>query len=207
MTVVPHNTSPEKEIGKSKKNDLQVLSFESAREWELWLSQNYELLSGIWVRFFKKETGITTITYDEALDGALCYGWIDGQVNKLDEKSYIRKFTPRRRKSMWSKRNIDHVSRLEKEGKMRPSGIKEVENAIKDGRWEKAYDSPGKMEIPEDFLQELSKDKKALEFFGSLNKTNKYTIGWRFQTAKTAVMREKRMKEILGMMQKGEKFH
>jgi uncharacterized protein YdeI (YjbR/CyaY-like superfamily) len=108
---------------------------------------------------------------------------------------------------MWSKRNIDHVSRLEKEGKMQSSGIREVENAKKDGRWERAYDSPGKMEIPEDFIQELSKNENALEFFESLNKVNKYSIGWRLQTAKNQETREKRIKEILAMMGKDEKFH
>jgi len=207
MAVKQEITPLKKEADKSEKVDIPILSFESQKDWEEWLSRNYDLQVGIWVRFFKKGSGIKTLVYDQALDGALCFGWIDGQVKKLDENSYIQKFTPRRARSMWSKRNIDHVSRLEKEGKMQPSGIKEVEKAKKDGRWERAYDSPGNMEIPDDFLRELSKNKKALEFFDSLNKTNKYTIGWRLQTAKSAESREKRMKEILIMMDKGEKFH
>ena len=190
-----------------RKSELQIISFESQNHFERWMEENNSLTEGIWVRFYKKNSFTKSINYDKALDVALCYGWIDGQVKKFDELSYIQKFTPRRSKSMWSKRNIDHVSRLEKEGKMQPSGIKEVEKAKKDGRWERAYDSPGNMEIPDDFLRELSKNKKALEFFDSLNKTNKYTIGWRLQTAKSAESREKRMKEILIMMDKGEKFH
>lgn len=193
--------------GKPEKPELQILSFRKAQEFDIWLEQNNTMTSGLWIRFYKKDSGIATIRYQEALDVALCYGWIDGQVKKYDADSYLQKFTPRRTKSMWSKRNVDHIARLEKEGRMRPAGIKEVENAKKDGRWEKAYDSPGNMEVPEDFMQELSKKKKALEFFESLNKVNKYSIGWRLQTAKNPEARAKRMAEILEMMEKEKKFH
>jgi len=192
---------------ESEKKDLPIISFVSKEEFETWLEQNYMNTKGIWIRLFKKDSGILTVIYKEALDIALCYGWIDGQVKKYDEKSYLQKFTPRRSKSMWSKRNIEHISRLEKEGKMKPSGINEVEKAKKDGRWEKGYDSPGNMVVPDDFINELSKNKKSLEFFNTLNKTNKYTIGWRLQTAKNPETREKRIKEILIMMEKEEKFH
>jgi uncharacterized protein YdeI (YjbR/CyaY-like superfamily) len=191
----------------SEKPDLRILSFASQLEFESWLEQNHTETNGIWLRFYKKNSGIETINYDEALDVALCYGWIDGQVKKYDEHSYLQKFTPRRANSMWSKRNKEHVARLEKEGKMKPSGIKEVEKAKTDGRWEKAYDSPGSMVVPDDFILELVKNKKALEFFESLNKTNKYTIGWRLQTAKNEATREKRLKEILMMMENEKKFH
>jgi len=197
----------ETEVSNSEKNDLQIISFVSQEEFENWLEQNQTNTKGIWIRFFKKDSGITTLFYKEALDVALCYGWIDGQVKKYDDVSYLQKFTPRRSKSMWSKRNVDNVIRLENEGKLKPSGIKEIENAKKDGRWERAYDSPGKMEVPEDFILELTKNKKALEFFESLNKTNRYTIGWRLQTAKNVETRAKRMKEILIMMENGFKFH
>ena len=159
------------------------------------------------MRFYKKNSGIETINYYEALDVALCYGWIDGQVKKYDENSYLQKFTPRRPKSMWSKRNKEHVARLEKEDRMKPSGLKEVEKAKGDGRWEKAYDSPNQMVVPDDFIEKLSKNKKAFAFFESLNKTNKYAIGWRLQTANNTEIREKRMKEILLMMDKEIKFH
>ena len=189
------------------KSELQIISFVSQNRFESWLEENNSLNEGIWVRFYKKDSLIISLNYREALDVALCYGWIDGQVKKYDDLSYIQKFTPRRSKSMWSKRNKDHVSRLENENRMKPSGIREVEKAKNDCRWDKAYDSPGKMIVPDDFILELSKNKKALEFFESLNKTNKYTIGWRLQTAKNAEARGKRMKEILSMMEKGEKFH
>lgn len=196
-----------KEAIKSDKSDLQIVSFLSQDEFEHWLEQNNDNTKGIWVRFFKKDSGMPTIVYNEALDVALCYGWIDGQVKKYDENSYIQKFTPRRPKSMWSKRNIDHVARLLEEGRMKPSGIKEAEKAKNDGRWEKAYDSPGNMVVPEDFIQELTKNEKALEFFGSLNRVNKYSIAWRLQTAKNPETRDKRIKEILIMLEKGAKFH
>ena len=189
------------------KTDLQILSFVTQDHFESWMEENNTLTEGIWVRFYKKDSVTRSINYDEALDVALCYGWIDGHVKKFDELSYIRKFTPRRSKSMWSNRNKEHVSRLEKENRMKPSGIREVEKAKNDGRWEKAYDSPGKMIVPDDFILELSKNKKAFEFYETLNKANKYAIGWRLQTAKNIETRDKRIKEILNMMDNGEKFH
>ena len=189
------------------KTDLQIISFVSQDHFESWMEENNSLTEGIWVRFYKKNSFTKSINYDEALDVALCYGWIDGQVKKFDELSYIQKFTPRRSKSMWSNRNKEHVSRLEKENRMKPSGIREVEKAKNDGRWEKAYDSPGKMVVPDDFVLELSKNKRAFEFFERLNKANKYTIGWRLQTAKNSETREKRFNEMMNMMDKGEKFH
>jgi uncharacterized protein YdeI (YjbR/CyaY-like superfamily) len=200
--ILPDNPS-----GKPEKTDLQLLFFASIQEFEDWLDKNNSLTCGIWIRFFKKDSGTPTITYDEALDVALCYGWIDGQVKKYDLNSYIRKFTPRRAKSMWSKRNIDHFTRLEAAGKVKPSGLLEAERAKTDGRWKKAYDSPGNMVVPDDLMQKLSENKKALAFFESLNKTNKYAIGWRLQTAKTDKTREKRMEEILRMMEQEQKFH
>jgi uncharacterized protein YdeI (YjbR/CyaY-like superfamily) len=207
MTIDQKIATIEKDAIKSDQSDLQIISFLSPTEFKSWLDLNNDNTKGIWVRFFKKDSGMLTIIYQEALDVALCYGWIDGQVKKYDENSYIQKFTPRRAKSMWSKRNIDHVARLLKGGCMKPSGIKEVEKAKNDGRWERAYDSPGSMVVPEDFMNELSKNKKALEFFDSLNKVNKYSIGWRLQTAKNSETRDKKIKEILIMMEKGEKFH
>ena len=197
----------DKESGKPEKPVLQILSFIVQQEFENWLEQNNTLTSGIWIRIFKKDSGQLTISYNEALNVALCYGWIDGQVKKYDENSYIQKFTPRRSKSMWSKRNIDLFIRLEEEGKVKPSGRIEAEKAKTDGRWAKAYDSPGNMVVPDDFIQKISKNKKAFAFFESLNKTNKYTIGWRLQTAKNELTREKRMEEILRMMEQELKFH
>jgi uncharacterized protein YdeI (YjbR/CyaY-like superfamily) len=199
--------STEKKITKAEKTDFPILFFESQYEWRTWLEQNHKAAMGVWLRFYKKGSGITSLNYAGALDEALCYGWIDGQSKSFDEKSYLQKFTPRRAKSIWSKRNIELIARLIKEGKMKPSGLKEAESAKTDGRWDRAYDSPGNLSIPEDFLLKLSENKKALAFFESLNKANTYAITWRLQTAKKPETREKRMKIILEMLSSGEKFH
>lgn len=188
-------------------NTIPTIEFKTAKTFETWLAKNHENSNGLWLKIFKKDSGIKTINYAEALDIALCYGWIDGQKQTYDEQAWLQKFCPRRAKSIWSKINTGHVERLIKEGRMRPAGLKAIEAAKADGRWEKAYDSPGKMTMPEDFLRELSKNKKAETFFKSLNKTNLFTIGFRLQTAKKQETREKSMKEIMEMLAKGEKFH
>lgn len=191
----------------SENKELKVLSFKTSKAFEKLLSKNHNKLKGIWLRFFKKDSGEKSITYKEALDEALCYGWIDGQAKPYDDRSWMQRFTPRSAKSIWSKRNTEHIARLTALGKMQPAGLAEVEKAKADGRWAKAYDSPGNMQMPGDFLKRLSQNKKAKIFFDSLNKTNKYAIGWRLQTAKKPETREKRIKLILEMLSKGEKFH
>ncbi len=188
-------------------NTIPILEFKTPETFETWLIKNHDNSNGLWLKIFKKDSKKKTISYAEALDVALCYGWIDGQKQALDEEAWLQKFCPRREKSIWSKINIGHVERLINEGRMRPSGLKAVEKAKADGRWEKAYDSPSNMTIPEDFLKELSKNKKAEAFFKSLNKTNLFSIGFRLQTAKKQETKDKRMKEIIEMLAKGEKFH
>ncbi|RYD58620.1 MAG: bacteriocin-protection protein, YdeI/OmpD-associated family [Sphingobacteriales bacterium] len=190
-----------------KKDDLPIESFATASDWRKWLASHHTQPDGIWLRIFNKESGEKTVTYAEALDEALCYGWIDGQKKKLDKVSWLQKFTPRRSKSIWSKRNIEHIERLTNEKRMKPAGLKEFEAAKQDGRLAAAYDSPANSAPPEDFLKLLEKNKKAKVFFDTLNKTNKYAITWRLQTAKKPETREKRMNLILEMLTKGEKFH
>lgn len=192
---------------KNIKTEVPVISFASQKKWEQWLSKNHTHSLGIWMKIYKKASGIKSVNYSEALDEALCYGWIDGQKNKFDSESYLQKFTPRRAKSMWSKINIAHVARLEKAGKMKPSGQSAVASAKADGRWKQAYDSPSKMVMPKDFLKELAKNKKAKIQFASLNKTNLYAIAWRLQTAKKDETRKKRMIAIITMLEKGESIH
>jgi uncharacterized protein YdeI (YjbR/CyaY-like superfamily) len=189
------------------KAELPVLPFSTPLKWERWLEKNHATSDGVWLQIYKKDSGIPTIDHAQALDEALCFGWIDGQAKSYDTQSYLQKFTPRRARSIWSKRNIEHIARLDKEGKMRPAGWKEVEAAKADGRWERAYDSPANMVMPEDFMKLLSKNKKSAAFFNTLSKTNKFAIGWRLQTAKKPETREKRMKVILEMLRNGEKFH
>ncbi|AYD46676.1 YdeI/OmpD-associated family protein [Arachidicoccus soli] len=194
-------------MSKLDKKELSMLSFATQKQFEEWLAKYFDKEEGLWLRLYKKDSGEKSITYQEALDEALCYGWIDGQLKTYDEQSFLRKFTPRRPKSIWSKRNMEHIERLTSLGKMKTSGIEKVEAAKADGNWEAAYDSPSNMTIPEDFLGELEKDKKAKTFFESLNKANKYAIAWRLQTAKKPETRAKRMNVILEMLAKEEKFH
>jgi len=191
----------------SNLNTIPTVAFKTAKTFEKWLEKNYENSNGLWLKIFKKDSGEKTISYAEALDVALCYGWIDSQKKAFDEQAWLQKFCPRRPKSIWSKINIGHVERLISEGRMRSAGLKAIEKAKEDGRWEKAYDSPKQMTIPDDFLKELSKNKKAAAFFKSLNKTNLFSIGFRLQTAKKQETRDKRMTEIINMLAKGEKYH
>ena len=183
------------------------MSFDTEGQWREWLSKNCVSSNGIQLRIFKKNSGHKSISYDEALDEALCFGWIDSQKNKYDEISWIQKFTPRRKNSIWSKRNREHVARLIKAQRMTPAGLKEVEAAKNNGRWDSAYDSSKNMKIPLDFLRELKKNKKSYVFFQTLNKSNIYAISWRLATAKKTETREKRMRKILEMLAQEEKFH
>ncbi len=190
-----------------KKNTTPVMQFKTAQAFETWLIKNHDSSNGLWLKIFKKDSGKKTISYAEALEVALCYGWIDGQKKAYDEQAWLQKFCPRRAKSVWSKINTGHVERFINEGRMRPAGLKAVEKAKADGTWEKAYDPPSKMTMPEDFLKALSKNKKAEAVFLGLNKTNLFSIAFRLQTAKKQETREKRMREIIEVLAKGGKFH
>jgi len=192
---------------KDKSTTFAVVAFASAQDVEQWLANNHASSDGIWVRFFKKGSGVPSASHDQVLDAALCFGWIDGQGKKFDNESWLQKFTPRRSKSIWSKRNTGHAKRLIRSGKMRPAGYRQIGLAKKDGRWKSAYDSPSKMTVPNDFLEALAKNKHAKAFFETLNKANVYAIAWRLQTAKRPETRIKRMKDILAMLTRGQKFH
>ncbi len=194
-------------VKKQPKAELPTLQFASATVWSEWLRENHAREDGIWLRFFKKGSAVASITYAEALDEALCHGWIDGQVRRLDEASYLQRFTPRRPRSIWSRRNIEHVARLTAAGRMKPAGLKQVEAAKSDGRWERAYDPPSAMSVPDDFVREVKKNKKAFAFFQTLNKSNLYAIAWRLQNAKKAETRERRLRAIVEMLAQGNKFH
>ncbi len=186
---------------------LPIASFETSSLWKKWLAKNHSTSDGVWLRLQKKTSEEKSVTYAEALDVALCYGWIDGQKNSHDSNSWLQKFTRRRAKSIWSKKNTGHVERLIKTGRMRKPGLEAVQAAKGDGRWDAAYAPASTSQIPEDFLKALSRNKKAEAFFLSLNKTNLYAITFRLQTAKKPETRERRMKVILEMMSKRTKFH
>jgi uncharacterized protein YdeI (YjbR/CyaY-like superfamily) len=192
---------------KSSPPELPILSFKTIPTWVAWLKKHHAKEPGLRLRLFKKGSGEKSITYAEALDVALCYGWIDGVKNTYDKKSWLQRFTPRRARSKWSKNNTGHVERLIKEKRMQPAGLVQIEAAKKDGRWEAAYGSQKNIEPPTDFLKELSKNMKAKTFFESLNKANVYAIVYRLTTAKKPETRERRMTQILEMMKEGKTFH
>jgi len=184
-----------------------MLAFASPKQWERWLLKNHAKSDGVWLRFYKKASGVATVVYAEALDVALCYGWIDSQLKKYDEKSYLQKFTPRGRKSIWSKVNQGKVAALVKAGKMKAAGQAAIDAAKSDGRWEAAYESPKNIRMPADFLRELVKNNRARAFFGTLNKANTYGIAWRIQTAKKPETRARRIALLIATLARGEKLH
>lgn len=193
----------------SQKNtqDRQILSFATAADWRDWLVENHHQSAGVWLRLFKVDSRVASISRSEALDEALCFGWIDGQADKYDDQSWLQKYTPRRPKGLWSKRNIEHIERLTKLGKMTAAGQQEVDAAKADGRWQNAYAAPSSSELPADFLAELERRPKAKDFFETLNKTNLFAIYFRLHTAKKPETRQRRMRAILEMLEKGQKFH
>lgn len=184
-----------------------MLAFASQAKWADWLAKNHDKSGGLWMKVAKKDSGISSVTIVEALDVALCYGWIDGQRGSFDEKYYLQKYTPRRPKSIWSKINVGKVERLIKSGQMKPAGFKAIEAAKADGRWANAYDGQKNMSVPEDFQKALDKSKKAKTFFAALNRVNQYAILFRIHNAKKAETREKRIKQFVEMLEKNEKIH
>lgn len=189
-------------------DDLPVLPFADADAWEAWLVANAEA-KGVWLKIAKKDSGHATVTYAEALDVALCHGWIDGQKRGFDEAWFLQRFTPRRAKSLWSKINVGHVARLTTAGRMRAGGLREVEAAKADGRWDAAYDGGRNMEVPPELAKALSlaKNRKAKAFFETLNATNRYAVCWRVQTAKKPETKAKRVETLVTMLARGEKLH
>jgi len=186
---------------------METVSFKSSAAFRAWLKKHHARSDGILLRIYKKDSGVATVTYARALDQALCFGWIDGQKLPCDDESWLQKFTPRRPRSGWSKRNTGHAQRLIDSGEMTAAGLAEVKAAQADGRWTAAYDAFGSAEMPPDFIAELKSNRKAHAFFKTLNRTNLYSIAYRLQTAKKSATREKRKQAIIAMLARGEKFH
>jgi uncharacterized protein YdeI (YjbR/CyaY-like superfamily) len=189
------------------KSDLPVIGFASEAEWERWLEDNHRQSQGLWLKMAKKESGIPSVNYQQALDVALCFGWIDGQKQKFDDQYFLQKFTPRRAKSIWSKVNQAKVATLTSQGRMREAGLQEIERAKADGRWEAAYESQSKMSVPEDFQAELDKNPAAQKFFDQLNSVNRYSILFRITTAKKAETRQQRIIKFIAMLNEGKKIY
>ena len=188
-------------------NGLSIMSFETQQDWERWLTEHHTDTVGIWLKIAKKETGIPSVNYSEALDSALCYGWIDGQKASFDDQYWIQKFTPRRPKSIWSKVNCDKATALIAEGRMQPAGIRQVELAKADGRWESAYESQSKITIPDDFQSELDKNQKAKDFFSTLDSINRYAILFRIHSAKKPATRSARINKFIEMLSNNQKIY
>lgn len=184
-----------------------IMLFESPGQWEKWLIEYHTASSGVRLQIAKKGADTPTVSYAEALDIALCYGWIDGQKGALDDQFWLQKFTPRRPKSDWSKINTQKATELIAQGKMKPAGLKEVETAKQDGRWDAAYESQRSSQMPEDFQEELDKNPKAKAFFGTLNSVNRYAIYYRIQSAKKVETRRARIEKFIAMLNEQKKIY
>jgi uncharacterized protein YdeI (YjbR/CyaY-like superfamily) len=184
-----------------------TLPFESAEKWTAWLHRNHTTCSGVWLRLAKKGSDIQSVTYREALDVALCYGWIDAQKRPESEQAWLQRFTPRKGKSIWSKINREKALALIAAGRMQPAGLEQVERAKQDGRWEAAYDSMAGAEVPDDLQAALDRNARAKKFFATLDRANRYAVLWRIQTAKRAETRARRIEQFVTMLAKHEKLH
>jgi uncharacterized protein YdeI (YjbR/CyaY-like superfamily) len=187
--------------------DLPVMSFASQSAWEAWLAAQHVTSSGIWLRFAKKDSGKASISHAEALEVALCHGWIDGLVKRLDEDYFMQRWTPRTPRSKWSRINCQSATRLIEQGLMRPAGLEQVERAKADGRWDAAYEPPSTATVPDDLARELEKDEAARTFFATLDSRNRYAILHRIHDAKKPETRTRRIAKFVAMLREGEKIY
>jgi uncharacterized protein YdeI (YjbR/CyaY-like superfamily) len=192
---------------KPRASDLPTRLFSSKEDWAAWLDRNHGASTGLWLRIAKKGARKRSVTYKDALDVALCYGWIDGQKKPENEETWLQRFVPRSPRSLWSKINRDKALALLAAGEMKPAGLAAIEKAKQAGRWDTAYDSPGRATVPGDLQAALDASPKAKAFFEALDKTNRYAILWRIQTATKAETREQRISHFIGMLERNEKIH
>ncbi|HZR65935.1 MAG TPA: YdeI/OmpD-associated family protein [Terriglobales bacterium] len=181
--------------------------FKDQNDWAQWMEKNHDSHSGLWLRIGKKDSGVKSVTYAEALEIALCYGWIDGQKGPEDEKTWLQRFVPRSAKSIWSKINRERALTLMKNKRMKPSGLRAIEQAKANGRWEAAYDSPSRATVPKDFDIALSSNPKAKAFFATLDSANRYAILFRVQNAKKPETRVRKILEFVAMLERGGRIH
>ncbi|MES2189441.1 MAG: YdeI/OmpD-associated family protein [Pseudomonadota bacterium] len=187
--------------------DLQPEFFANAADWTAWLKKNHASSTGVWLRIARKDAALVSLTIQQALDGALRYGWIDGQRKSLDDESYLQRYTPRAKRSPWSKINRDKVAALIASRKMRAPGLREIERAREDGRWDAAYASQKNMEVPEDLLAALAQKPRAKIFFGQLDSRNRYAVLFRLHGAQKAQTRQRRLENLVAMLDRHETFH
>jgi len=186
------------------KAEQPVVFFATPDELGAWMDEHAEESDGIWLKFAKKASGIPSVVYADAVEIALCHGWIDGQAKRLDDDHYVQRFTPRRARSKWSKINRQKAERLIAEGRMRPGGLREVERAKQDGRWDEAYDSPTTATVPEDFKRALAAEPAARDFFERLGNTKRYSFLYRIEDAKRPETRAKRIAEYVALLREGK---
>jgi uncharacterized protein YdeI (YjbR/CyaY-like superfamily) len=191
----------------NRKQDLPLIAFTSQDAWEAWLAEQHATSGGLWLKIAKKDSGIDTVSYAEALEVALCYGWIDGQKDKFDGEYWLQRFTPRKAKSKWSKINREKAEQLIAQGRMQPAGMREVEQARADGRWDAAYDGQRTAAIPDDLQQALEQNPEAAAFFATLDSTNRYAILYRLQDAKKPETRARRLEQYITMLNEQKKLH
>lgn len=187
--------------------DMEIVSFESAEAFETWLGDQHATSAGIWLKLRKKGAGIVALDYAQALDVALCYGWIDGQKGKFDDQHWLQRFTPRKPNSKWSKINRDKVVALTEQGRMRPAGLAEVERAKTDGRWQAAYDGARTSSVPDDLVAALAANPAAAEFFETLDRQNRFAILYRIQDVKKPETRARRVEKYVAMLAEGKKLY
>lgn len=190
----------------ASKKLLPVIFFESQTDWESWLEDNQTVSPGVWVKMAKKASGIVSLDYPQALESALCYGWIDGQKNAFDDTYWLQHFTQRRPRSNWSKINCEKVTQLIAQGRMKPGGMKVVEEAKRDGRWEAAYAPQRDIAIPADFLERLAENPVARAFFDALDKRNRYIILYEIENAKKQETRVKRIEKFIVLLNAEKKL-
>jgi uncharacterized protein YdeI (YjbR/CyaY-like superfamily) len=189
------------------KRDLPVLFFESSEKWAAWLDTNHDGSAGVWLKIAKRSAAEESVSYADALDVALCYGWIDGQKGKLDDDYWLQRFTPRRPRSKWSKINSTKATALIASGQMKASGLREIEKAKADGRWDAAYEGQRSATVPADLQRELDANKDAREFFERLSSVNRYAILYRIQDAKKPETRQRRIDKYVQMLKERKTIH
>lgn len=190
-----------------KVNSARICAFESPESFGQWLARHHASETELWLKIFKKDSGQKTINWEEAVVEALCWGWIDGVKKSYDDQSYLQRFTPRQKRSNWSKRNREHVERLMSAGRMQEPGLVHVRAAQADGRWAAAYAPPSELTLPDDFLIALEERPAAKAFFETLNRQNLYAIAYRLETAKKPETRQKRFNRFLEMLENREKLY
>lgn len=191
----------------SSASEYPIVQLKGPEDWTAWLDENHASLKGVWLRLARKSSGIPSVTYAEAVDVALRYGWIDGQSRSYDETTWLQKFTPRGDRSVWSKINRARAEELILSGEMKPAGLQAVQRAQQNGRWDAAYDSPSQSSVPADLQAALDANEAAKTFFATLDSQNRYAILHRIQLVKKAETRAKRIEQFIQMLEKNEKVH